>query len=64
MVRVAAAGWAAVALLFLVPMALSLLHIIPLWWRWVPSGVFFILLGPAIRWVNQRQGELRQKPGP
>jgi len=58
-VQVAVATWAALILLLGLPLALSLAHVIPQWAYWITFGLFFVLLGPGINWMNKRQRELR-----
>ena len=58
-VRCAIAIWIAGSLLIGLPLLLSLIDIIPVWSYWMAFALFFILLGPAIFWMNKRQATLR-----
>ena len=52
--------WVAGLLLIALPMVLAFSGVIPRWSPWIPFAVFFIALGPMIRWANRRQSELRR----
>lgn len=58
-VRCAIAMWIAGSLLIGLPLLLSLIDIIPVWSYWMAFALFFILLVPAIFWMNKRQATLR-----
>lgn len=62
MIRSSAALVALMALLVGVPLALSLLGVLPSWAYWTAFAAFFVLLGPLIVRINRRQAELRRQP--
>ena len=64
MVRFVIALWTAVVVLIGVPLALSIAGIIPRWTYWACFALFFVVLGPAIWWVNRRQAERPKEARP
>ena len=64
MVKCVVAVWAAVVGLIGVPLALSIAGIIPRWAYWAFFASFFVVMGPAVYWVNRRQAELRKEARP
>lgn len=60
MIRCSIGMWAALFLIILLNI-LGMIKIIPAWFGWSILVLFFILLTPAILWINKRQVLLRQQ---
>jgi len=60
-VKCALGMWVSGILLIVLPLALSLIGVIPQWFYWVTYALFFILLVPTILWANKHQVALRKE---
>jgi len=61
MVRASIGMWAVMILLVGLPLVLAIVGVIPRWFYWVAFGLFFVLLGPSIVWLNKKQAALREE---
>lgn len=60
-VKCAIGMWVSGILLIVLPLALSLIGVIPKWFYLVTDALFFILLVPTILWVNKHLVTLRKE---
>jgi len=60
-VKCALGMWVSEILLIVLPLALSLIGVIPQWFYSVTYASFFILLVPTIHWANKHQVALRKE---
>ena len=60
-VKCAIGMWVSGILLIFLPLALSLIGVIPQWFYLVTDALFFILLVPTILWANKHLVTLRKE---
>jgi len=59
-VKCALGMWVSGILLIVLPLALSLTGVIPIWFYSITYALFFVVLVPTILWANKRQAALRE----